>query len=318
MRLNLCARGPILAGLVAALAAQTGNSSAATHAYKGMCDASAAVGLPGDRFVVANDEDNILRIYRRGSADKPTELPLTFLNAPEEADIEGAARIGDLIYWITSHGQNRKAKDKPSRLRLFTTRLTSQGGAPVLTEGPGKPFTDLRPLLFADKFKALGLKAAAKLAPEEGGLNIEGLAVAPDGKNLLIGLRSPVTKDGALVITLDISGGLDKPVVKDPLRLKLGPGVGVRSLERVGKDYRIVAGPAGNTGAFRLYRWAGPPATAVTAMSVLPLRPEALFVSDTGTLEILSDDGDEPVGSGVCKDAPADARTFRGTTIKDK
>lgn len=189
---------------------------------------------------------------------------------------------------------------------------------PMLTPGPGKPFTDLRALLFADPFKALELEAAAKLAPEDGGLNIEALAVAPDSAGLLVGLRSPVTQEGALVISVDISGGIGQPVVKDPLRLNLGPGVGIRSLERSGPDYRIIAGPAGSAGPFNMYRWAGPPSTTVTHMAALPLRPEALFVSSVGALEILSDDGDEPVGSGVCKDAPEAARSFRGTSIEDK
>jgi len=34
----------------------------------GMCDASAAVALGNDRFIVADDEDNVLRVYRRGQA----------------------------------------------------------------------------------------------------------------------------------------------------------------------------------------------------------------------------------------------------------
>jgi hypothetical protein len=33
-----------------------------------MCDASAAVALDADHFVVADDENNVLRIYRRGRA----------------------------------------------------------------------------------------------------------------------------------------------------------------------------------------------------------------------------------------------------------
>src|SRR6267143_1742814 len=79
--------------------------------YFGMCDASAAVSLTSNLFIVANDEDNILRIYRR----HPGGLPVltcdlnSFLRVTgksTEADLEGSARIGDRIYWISSHGRN--------------------------------------------------------------------------------------------------------------------------------------------------------------------------------------------------------------------
>ncbi|HET6410215.1 MAG TPA: hypothetical protein VFG14_20160, partial [Chthoniobacteraceae bacterium] len=33
--------------------------------YIGCCDASAAVAVDGEHFVVADDEDNVLRVYRR-------------------------------------------------------------------------------------------------------------------------------------------------------------------------------------------------------------------------------------------------------------
>lgn len=127
MGLRHCARRPALAGIAAVLAMSAGGSSAATTTYRGMCDASAAVGLPGDRFVVANDEDNVLRIYKRGVPDvQATVLLSDFLASTEEVDIEGAARIGDRIYWITSHGQNKNGKDRPSRLRLFATQISAQ------------------------------------------------------------------------------------------------------------------------------------------------------------------------------------------------
>jgi hypothetical protein len=309
------ARLALIAALLGPLGLLAAPAAAAPSVYRGMCDASAAVGLTDDRFVVANDEDNILRVYRRGVAEAESEFDLSaFLGADDEADIEGAARIGDRIYWIASHGQNKKAKDQPSRQRLFATDISTRDGRPWLTPVAPGPFKGLRAELFADRLKPLGLQAAAALAPEKGGLNIEGLAMAPDG-GLLAGLRSPVTADGAVVLWLDLSGGLDHVVVKDWLILNLGPGVGIRSLERVGSDYRVLAGPSGAEGGFRLYRWAGPPSRQVALLLDPPMHPEALFVSGSGRLEILSDDGDEPVGDGPCKDAPPQSRAFRGDAV---
>ena len=43
-----------------------------------------------------------------------------------EADLEGATRIGDDIYWITSHGQNKNGKNRPSRHRLFATAVAQK------------------------------------------------------------------------------------------------------------------------------------------------------------------------------------------------
>src|SRR5678815_5624216 len=83
--------------------------------YHGMCDASAAVALDGDHFAVGNDEDNRLRIYRTSQDGMPVQSRdlSAFLKVnPQrpESDLEGAAWLGDRIFWITSHGRNREGK----------------------------------------------------------------------------------------------------------------------------------------------------------------------------------------------------------------
>lgn len=300
-----------------ALLFATGCEAAAptVSSYAGMCDASAAVGLPGDHFVVASDEDNILRIYQRGVAKIEKTIPLNNLLGPDEADIEGAAQIGDRIYWIGSHGQNKNGKDRPSRNTLFATTISLTGDKSDLQPLAPGPYTGLRSDLFNERFASLGLKEAATKAPEAGGLNIEGLASTPQAE-LLIGFRSPVFPEGALVMTLRNPDKVrsEKASFGDPIFLQLG-GSGIRSLERVGYEYLIVAGPAGSDGPFALYRWAGPPSTTVTLVGPLSLRPEALYASTAGTLEILSDDGDEKIGALDCKDAVPAKQSFRGTSI---
>src|SRR5688572_8366041 len=113
--------------LCAAVAARAAESQ--TVHFTGCCDASAAVALTEDLFVVANDEDNVLRVYSRQRLGPPvstTDLT-AFLNPAKkspEVDIEAAARIGDRIYWISSHGRNSKGKARESRHRLFATAAT--------------------------------------------------------------------------------------------------------------------------------------------------------------------------------------------------
>ena len=44
-------------------------------------------------------------------------------NIDRESDIEGAARLGGRIYWITSHGRSKKGKRRSNRYRLFATDI---------------------------------------------------------------------------------------------------------------------------------------------------------------------------------------------------
>ena len=95
-----------------------------------MCDPSAAVAITDALFIVASDEDNVLRVYIRGTSAPPQRFDLNSFLRPDdhpEADIEGGTRIGDHIFWIASHGRNVKGKLRPSRHRLFATRVTVDG-----------------------------------------------------------------------------------------------------------------------------------------------------------------------------------------------
>ena len=114
--------------------------------YPDMCDASAAVAVDKNLFIAASDEDNVLRVYRRDKPEQPQRIDLTsFLKlAPgsPEIDIEGAARIADVVYWIGSHGQNKNGKNRPNRHRLLATRIPVMDGevevAPV-----GAPYDEI-------------------------------------------------------------------------------------------------------------------------------------------------------------------------------
>jgi hypothetical protein len=289
--------------------------------YRGICDASAAVALNADSFIVANDEDNVLRVYRRGQPSPMQNIDLSdFLNAERETDIEASAAIGNRIYWITSHGRNRKGKDRPERQRLFATDIVSRGGE--LTVIPvGTAYTDLlADLVNAPHLSRYRLGEASALPPKTpGALNIEGLAATPDGK-LLIGFRNPIPNGKALIIPLEnpsavISGS--KAMLGQPIELALG-GLGIRSFERVGDGYLIIAGPYDSPGAFTLYKWSnvlGSPPVPVKGINFYGMHPEALFaVPDSDTIQILSDNGKtEDVD---CKDMPESQRFFRSITVK--
>lgn len=294
--------------------------------YFGTCSASAGAFLDAAHFVVASDEDAVLRVYRLNALRPVATLDVSgFLELNRkrpEVDLEGAARAGDRIWWIGSHSRTAEGRRAPNRQRLFATRLLPAGpsGAPGL-EPVGRPYSRLLDDILAEP--TLGnvpLAEAAARAPEEGGLNIEGLAAAPDG-TLWIGFRSPVSAGRALLVPI-----LNPEVVLQGERARLGKpvqleldGLGVRDLLWAGGRCWILAGPDGGSGNFRLYAWEGPgrAARAMPWPASLPrrFRPEALLAPAVEKPErflVLSDDGGRRIGDCTCQELSDPAqRRFR-------
>ena len=294
---------------------------------RGMCDASAVVPLDDELFVVADDEDNILRVYSRTQGGAPLQtLDLSaFLRVDPkspEADLEAAAPLGDRVYWISSHAQNKNGKDRVSRRRLFATTLTVSNGT-VILKPVGMPCVRLLTDLFSDpRFKRFNLAAAATRAPKsKNALNIEALCATPEGQ-LLIGFRNPIPKGRALIVPLlnpaEIVEG--KPArLGDPLLLDLG-GLGIRSLARVGERYFIIAGAFDGGGESQLYEWKGGADVPhrLPRPELANLNPEAIEAvpGATGRLLVVSDDGTLKIGGKDCKTvADPNLKYFRATTI---
>jgi hypothetical protein len=302
--------------LAALLLIAVGAAAAQTR-YEGLCDASAAVALDARHFIVADDEHNQLGIYKRGEPGQVGRVDLDkFLKAKKEADLEGAAQVGNRIYWIASHARNSAGKEREDRHRFFATEIRGTTVEPV-----GKPYTALLADLLAHKDLAPLIAKATKLAAEaDGGFNIEGLAATPDS-SLLIGLRNPIPQGKAIVVPLlnpaELVDGKASARIGTVIRLDLG-GRGVRSIERVGSGYLIAAGPPADDGSFALFRWSGKAgdAPAPVKLDLGTLRPEALFAWPDGQLTLLSDDGGVMVGKKACKDADKAKRSFRALDFK--
>jgi hypothetical protein len=302
-------------------------ADAATE-YRGICDASAAVAVEDRFFVVANDEDNTLRAYARNAPGKLVSAldvgPFLGLERRREADIEGAARLGDLVFWITSHGTNSSGAARPERRRFFATRLTVEDDRVKITPF-GTPFKDLvQALALEPALARFRLGDAAMIAPERtGGLNIEGLGTTPAGE-LLIGFRNPIRDGKSLLVPLRNPRAIverQPPQFGPPVLLDLG-GRGVRSIDYVAalESYLIIAGPPGDDGAFRMYRWTGRESDAPSPIDdpqIAQLNPEALIVYDGphAGLQLLSDDGGRRTGGVDCKDLPENKRKFRAVEL---
>ncbi len=281
--------------------------------YYGLCDASAAAILDADHFAVGDDEDNIIRVYHRRAGVLPVfSLDLSpFLEADSEnpeADLEGAARLGDWIYWITSHGRNRKSEDSPGRQRFFAVAASVRDGLARL-DPVGMPYKRLLDDLLADpRLERFDLAAAAKLAPKtRGALNIEGLTATPQG-HLWIGFRSPVPQGQALLVPMlnpaEVIAG-HRARLGDPILLPLD-GRGIRSITPWRGGYLIVAGSTGDDAPSELYLWSGGAdrPQRLAGAGFTGLNPEALAdfaPPGEDDLLVMSDDGNLLVGKKPCK-----------------
>lgn len=322
--------------------------------YRGACDASAAARITDSIFVIASDEatkkkpqSNVLLLYRYDSKHETQPIDNGGVNLQDllvnkiddstahdpknpEADIEGAARVEDRIYWIASHGHNKNGKERPDRRRLFATQI--QGN----TVTPGNlAYTKLLSVLASDPRLAafrLAELSGPGVAPEDGGISIEGLAAAPDG-GLLIGFRSPLSpkKKKALLVFLKNPAGVlanEKAKLGEVAELDL-QNRGVRDvaywLER--KVFVILAGPVRSPGpnavdatnSPKLFLWSGRPSDMVREVSVSGLpsdfTPESLIVLSRHELLVLSDDGDQVRNGKVNSDADDAERFFRSALL---
>jgi hypothetical protein len=341
---------------LAALGALAGAAAACSAAgeeprevvFAGACDASAAVPLSRSLFAVADDEDNVLRVYdadRGGAPLRSVDLSPSLFPPKEkkkkgkkkakqppdptaaaaergrgpESDLEGATRLGDLAFWMTSHGRNRAGKRKDARLLFFAT--TASGGDDPLRP-VGRAYEGLLDDLLADpRYAEFDFAAASELAPKEpGGFNMEGLGERPEG-GVWIGLRSPVPGGRALVAPLLNPEGViaaERARLGDPIRLDLG-GLGIRSLSRWRGRTLVAAGPPADAGTSRLFTWDGRGAPEpVAGLDLAGFNPEGFFSpEDRDEILLLSDDGTLEIEGEECKRLEDPARKrFRGRWIR--
>jgi Protein of unknown function (DUF3616) len=319
--------GLLLAGMVCANAAEKYRMVRPAQ-YTGMADASGAVVVGSNLFLVADDETNVLQLYSRETGGAAlAEFDCNPFLQPQgkslEADLEAGALLGQRAFWLGSHGRNKNGKARPNRAVLFGTDIAQVDGrwqvSPV-----GRPYRSLlQDLASQPQFDRFRLAEAAKGAPTEpGALNIEGLAATPEG-HLMIGFRNPLPEGRALLIPLlnpnevleGASGRFGAAVLLD-----LG-GLGIRDIALYQGEYVLIAGPYHGGGPFRFYHWEGPGARPhrLHVQGLKDYHPEALVIyPDLGLeqFQVLSDDG-KRVSEGVsARQLPWSRKTFRTFWLK--
>ncbi|MBI5384321.1 MAG: DUF3616 domain-containing protein [Verrucomicrobia bacterium] len=312
---------------LASVPARAGHKLVADLTFAGMCDASAGVTLGSNLIAVANDEDNLLRVYRAEEGGAPIQNMdvsrfVAAAGKSPETDLEGAAWLGDRIYWIGSHSRNREGKYREPRHVFFATKVEPAASGPRLVLA-GACYRDLLLDLVSDaRLQPFGLLAASTRPPKtRDALNIEGLSATPDG-HLLLGFRNPIPKGRALLVPLlnpaEVVAGR-RARLGDPVLLDLG-GLGVRDLGLWSDRNYILAGPWDSEKKFRLFTWKGggdKPKKVTDLDFPKHFTPEALvFHPGREEFQILSDDGTLKIQGLDCKRSPPEQRRFRGMWVK--
>jgi hypothetical protein len=292
--------------------------------FTGACDASGAVALDDRRFLVADDEDNVLRVYDADRGGPPERMfdigaELALAEPDAEADLEAAARIGNRAFFLSSHARKRSGKVDPNRFVFFGVDLTPSGDRVTLAGRPASTLLD--ELARLPSTESLGLHSGRLRAPvSEGAVNIEGMTAAPGG-GLYIGFRNPLPQGKAILVRLsnpnDVLEG--RPASFDEPRLLDLGGLGIRSLSSHHGKFFLIAGPALGEGLFRVARF-----DERGAVHFLPgiefegFSPEGMFTPESrDEVLLLSDDGTRMLGTKTCKKIKdASEKSFRGQWLR--
>jgi uncharacterized protein DUF3616 len=307
-------RWPLLAALAAAvaLAAPTGwakgGKDALAHYDRyqkidDLFDASGAVQLPDGRIMLVTDSRTAPVSFLRLEGDRFVMDIWTGESLPGRsdgkvsllADLEEAAVGPDgFVYGLSSHA--KEGADSFARFRLDGERMQGAG-----------VFTALKGVL-ASVHPALA--AATKIEDSDTGFNLEGFAFAPDGKRALVGFRSPLIDNKAVVVAVDDPATVFKdnavPRLGAVTLLDLG-GDGIRGMAWLPKiNGYLIAGRMDSSvgkGPFRLWFWSGDPKAKPRAVFIDSLkslrRPEGIapvVVNGEERILLVSDEGNRREG----------------------
>lgn len=205
------------------------------------------------------------------------------LDASGEADIEGLAEEQGWLWVLGSHARTRPkigkkgddridlsefAELKNTRPRCLLARVPlapdpDRPGAvrPVRRDGD-RHAGMVRQTRHGNKLARMLrdsplLQPFTRIAAKEGGVDLEGIAVA--GHRVAIGMRGPVIQTYAVLLELEVvPTGSGRLKIVGPLHIRVLElaGLGIRDLKRDGADLLILAGPTtGLDGPCAVYRW---------------------------------------------------------------
>ncbi|MDD4912773.1 MAG: DUF3616 domain-containing protein [Sideroxydans sp.] len=234
----------------------------------GIYEPSAVQQLADGRFLVVEDEKehpfSMLMLAADGcvrSAALEQSLLQRVFQRDEDFwkldDLEGlAVDQAGFIYALTSHsrtgdGDEKKSRDKFVRFRIEGERVLE---ASVVTS--------LKPALTA-AHPVLAQAVAIRDVKNDGGLNIEALEVSHDQQQLLIGLRSPLLNQRAIIARVDDFAAAFEAGAKlsvTTLHTLDLEGNGIRGMSYIPDldGYLVISGPVAREQIhFQLWFWNG-------------------------------------------------------------
>ena len=242
-------------------ASSTDINPQSSRLHYGASDGSTALAVDDNYMWVADDEDQVIRLFDRNQSGRPV-FSMDFasdLGSDDEIDLEASFRNGDALYWMGSHtNAERSAIFKTTQIGLGANAGLSFNGV----------YRDLRQDLMAwDNNDGHGL--GTDYLGFSTSLEIEGLAADPNNPaGALLGFRGPLVNGKALVIPVEnlqaivsMNPVANSAVFGVPIELDLA-GHSIRSIDCNENGCLIVAGPAGRVIDFSLYTWSGNAADA--------------------------------------------------------
>jgi Protein of unknown function (DUF3616) len=257
----------------------------------GPFESSGVVSVPGTDAVLFVDDGRVREIYwmqldgsgRQKGAIKSVPLGIE-IDDPEDITTDGK-------YFYIVGSNTREAEKRFGLARLAFDSSTNQVTA--------SPIPNLRTLLLE---RVQDLKEAGTNKAKDDGLNIEGIAWDPAGHRLLLGLRSPLSTNLALIVPIGVRDPAapftvenlsfnDSPTIKLPL-----DGLGIRSIQYdwKSKTYLIIGGATEmqGKGEFSLWRWDGRDKVTRVAMLDPEMKPEGVTRVRVGNADFVLVVGD--------------------------
>jgi uncharacterized repeat protein (TIGR02543 family) len=248
-------------------------------------DASGASVIDSNYMFVADDENNLLRLYdRRHSGKQLYSFDISSaVGASSECDLEASStsvkyNAGKRLYWIGSLGNNKSGDLKSDRNKVVATDVAGTGAASTLTV---KSYSNQMRNALISWGNTNGwnftTSAASGMIPKRiDGFNVEGLSVTHGGDTAYIGFRAPcvpvkgITPNAsnrkyAILAPINnfetIMNGSGQvattPLIGEPILFDL-EGLGIRSVEKTASGkYLIVAGLFTGGGSPAVYLWDG-------------------------------------------------------------
>ncbi len=251
---------------------------------------SGVTTLPNGKVLVVEDENmnslKILDVSESGDLVEVGKLHMTkdikkeFKKNIE--DLEAITSYGNRVYAITSHTPTKDGRVKTSRNKLASFIYTNESIQELDIYGSLKEdLYENFPELFKTSIFTIDV------------LNIEGLCFDEESKTLMIGFRTPMKDNKAIIIGItnpeEVMANLEKPKFTQATFLNLG-GLGIRDFtyDSLKKGFWIIAGSSSDRNdSFKLWFWD----KANSKLSIIKNQPDIGFGEG---ITIVNRDGKNP------------------------